>query len=188
MMDVLINLDKQLFFFLNGLHTPWLDQIMFWISDKLIWVPFYAVLVGWIIKTYKWKSVVFFVAIALTITCTDQLISGFMKGYFERWRPSRDPAFEGLVHIVNDYSGGSFGFASSHSGNSYALAIIIFMLFREYKWIWLMFVWATVVAYSRVYLGVHYPGDVLVGGIIGLIFGKLFYEIANWTIVKYWKV
>ncbi|QSE96905.1 phosphatase PAP2 family protein [Fulvivirga lutea] len=185
MIEYLIELDKSLFFFLNGLHSSWMDPIMFWISDKKIWIPFYLFLAGWIIKTFNKKSIIYLLALGLAITITDQVISGFMKGFFERFRPSRDPENQGMVHIVNGYTGGKYGFASSHSGNAFALAMFIYLTFREYKWVWLMFVWAAIVAYSRVYLGVHYPGDILVGGIIGLIFGKLCHRLAEKVIAKY---
>ncbi len=173
MIDTLIELDKSIFFFLNGLHADWLDPIMFWISDKEIWIPFYLFLAGWLIKKFKKKSIIYLLGIGIAITITDQVISGFMKGYFERFRPSRDPELEGLVHTVN--------------GIAFALAIFIFLSFKEYKWIWLMFVWAAVVAYSRVYLGVHFPGDILVGGIIGLITAYSIYHLAQKVIPRIWK-
>lgn len=186
MIESLIELDKSLFFFFNGLHADWLDPIMYWISDKKIWIPFYLILAGWLIKKYKIKSIAYLLGIGIAITITDQMISGFMKGFFERYRPSRDPELDGLVHTVNDYRGGKYGFASSHSGNAFALAMFIYLSFREYKWIWLMFIWATVVAYSRVYLGVHYPGDILVGGIIGLLAAMGIYAIIQKVIPKIW--
>ncbi len=186
-METIIELDHSLFFFLNGLHTDWMDPVMFWISDKEIWIPFYLFLAFWIVKTYKWKGVVYLAAIGISIGITDQIISGFMKDFFERFRPSRDPEFEGLVHTVNDYHGGRFGFASSHSGNSFALAMFIYLLFKEYKWVWLMFLWAAIVAYSRIYLGVHYPGDIIVGGIIGVLAAKFMHYVSGQLISRKWK-
>lgn len=186
-MDTLIELDKELFFFLNGLHADWLDAIMFWISDKIIWIPFYAFLAYLIIKEYKWKAVIWLVGIGLAIAASDQILSGIMKPYFERYRPSRDPALQGLVHIVNGYTGGRYGFASSHAGNVFALATFMFFLLRDrYQWIVWVFVWAAVVSYSRIYLGVHYPGDIIIGGIIGTLMGWIFFKLSYLVKNKYY--
>ncbi|MEL7003439.1 MAG: phosphatase PAP2 family protein [Bacteroidota bacterium] len=175
MLESLIELDKDLLLFLNGLHAEWMDPIMYWISDKKIWIPFYALLVYFIIKEYRWHSIFILIGIGLAITATDQIISGFMKPFFERFRPSRDPELESLVHIVNEYRGGRFGFASSHAGNSFALAIFMFSIFKDkYRWVKWIFLWAAIVSYSRIYLGVHYPGDIIVGAGIGLLMGWLF--------------
>jgi len=109
-----------------------------------------------------------------------------MKPFFERFRPSKDPELQHLVHIVNEYRGGRFGFASSHAGNSFALAIFIFQIFKErYGWVKWMFLWAAVVSYSRIYLGVHYPGDIIVGASIGLLMGWMFSKGSNYFRNKY---
>lgn len=186
MIDWIKELDQRLLLFLNGLHLPWLDQTMYWISEKEVWIPFYLLIIGLIIKEYKWKAIIYIVGIILAITATDQLCSGFMKPFFERFRPSRDPALENLVHIVNEYRGGRFGFASSHAGNSFALATFIFLMFKsEFKWIKWIFLWAAVVSYTRIYLGVHYPGDILAGGMIGAGFGWLFFRFTQIYFTKF---
>ena len=112
MIEYLIALDVNLFLFLNGLHSPRMDSIMFFISGKKEWIPLYLVFAGLIIKQFKWQSIWVFLGIGLIIALSDQLASGFMKPFFERLRPSRDPKLDGLVHIVNGYKGGMFGFAS----------------------------------------------------------------------------
>ncbi|MEM6526359.1 MAG: phosphatase PAP2 family protein [Bacteroidota bacterium] len=186
MLEILLEWDRDLLLFLNSLHAPWLDQVMYWISEKEIWIPFYVLIIGLIIREYKWKSIIYITGIILAIAATDQLCSGFMKPFFERFRPSRDPSLEGLVHIVNDYRGGKYGFASSHAGNTFALATFLFLTFKKrFKLISWMFLWAAVVSYSRIYLGVHYPGDILVGGLIGVGFGFIFYRFTQLYFTKF---
>ena len=185
MIDTLIEWDKELFLWLNGLHTSWLDPVMFWISEKRTWIPLYLLLVGWIIKEYKWRSFIVIAGIGLAVAAADQVCSGFMKPFFERFRPSRDPALEGLVHTVNGYRGGRFGFSSSHAGTSFALATFLYYFFkRKYRWVTWFFLWAAIVSYSRIYLGVHYPGDILVGGLIGALLGYLFCKASRYYLAK----
>lgn len=185
-METLIELDESLFFFLNGLHSPWMDTIMYYASEKYTWLPLYAFLLALIIREYGWQTIAWLVAIALAITLADQITSGFMKPFFERFRPSRDPEFaEGLVHIVNDYRGGRFGFASSHAANSFATATILHLILRPaYRYTGWLFVFAAFVSYSRIYLGVHYPGDVLVGGLIGAGGAWLSYTITRKVMMR----
>lgn len=184
MLQQLIEIDQSLFLRLNELHHPFFDPIMWWISDMLFWVPFYAFLMYLLIKketakwkNFDWKIIAFIVvSIALSITIADQVASGFCKPFFERLRPSHEPVLDGLVHLLKDpnghiYKGGQFGFISSHAANSFALAIFLLQLFKPLKWrYWLVF-WAIVVSYSRIYLGVHYPGDILGGALVGLFAG-----------------
>ena len=108
-----------------------------------------------------------------------------MKPYFERLRPSREPSLAGLVHLVDGYKGGVFGFASSHAANTLGTATFFFLLFRATKkWIVWLFVWAVVMTYTRISLGVHYPGDILVGGTIGILAGWTGFKFATWLARK----
>lgn len=174
MIDQLIELDKELFLFLNGLHTPWLDPIMVILSMKWIWIPFYVFLLYHIFKAYKIKSWTILLCIGITILLTDQITSSFMKPFFARLRPSWEPNLEGLIHLVDGYKGGKFGFASSHAANTFGTATFLSLLFKNKKpWILWLFLWATVVSYTRIYLGVHYPGDILAGGAVGILCGWL---------------
>ena len=180
MIDWFLNLDNELFFFLNNLHNSWMDTIMWHISGKWQWVPFYVLLLFYIIKTYKKQSVYILIALTCVIICSDFIASGIFKPYFERLRPTHDPRWEGMVHIVNGYKGGRYGFASSHAANTFGLATMIFFIFRSiYRITPYIFLWALVVSYSRIYLGVHYPLDIITGAIIGFFSALVFYFLAK---------
>ena len=176
MIDFLKNIDETLFLFLNGLHSDVFDFIMYWITLQETWYPFYLLLIIWMVWRFKVKAIIPIIIIILAITISDQFTSSFMKPFFERLRPCHEPSIAQMVHLV-DGCGGLYGFASSHASNSFALATLLFLLFRHtLKYTSLFFVWAAAVAYSRVYVGVHYPGDILVGGVLGYIIGiSLFY-------------
>lgn len=169
MIEKLITWDKEIFHAINGLHTPALDQVMFYSSQTYIWIPFYAVLIYFVIRRFGKQAWIPIIAITLTIALSDQLTSGVMKPWFQRYRPTHDPTIEN-IHTVNDYKGGKFGFASSHAANTFALATFFWLLFRDRRqWVSALFLWAVFVTYTRIYLGVHFPGDVLVGALVGMI-------------------
>lgn len=187
-MQTILDLDKELLLFFNGLHTSWLDPVMILATKTISWLPLYLFLVYLIIKFKKWDTLFVLVGVALTIVLADQITSGFMKPFFARLRPSQDPALAGLVHLVNDYKGGLYGFASSHAANTFGTATLIFLLFRaRYRWIWLIFIWALLVSYTRIYLGVHYPGDIIVGALVGLACGLSGFLFANFLLRKFGK-
>ncbi len=174
MLEFFLELDKNLFLFLNGLHTSWLDDVMFYISQKETWVPLYLVILGLIIHRYKWRALLIMVFIALLITLSDQG-SGFFKDTTMRFRPCHDPELSELVHQVRNRCGGLFGFVSGHAANSFAFAVfMIFLLSDRLKFLTpFLIVWALAKSYSRIYMGVHYPGDVIGGIILGILLGFL---------------
>lgn len=189
-MEVLLEIDKQIFIWLNNLHVSWLDMPVFWLSETLTSLPIYILLLYILFKEYKKYVWLGLLAIALLITLSDQTTSGFMKPYFQRLRPSHEPELKNKVHLVyepngNLYKGGQYGFASSHAANTFAVAMFFFLLFRrKIKYIALIFVWSFLISYTRIYLGVHYPLDILVGASIGILFAILMYYIYEQLITK----
>ncbi len=176
MLECLNSLDTKLFLFLNGIHNAFLDPIMFWLSDKWVWLPMYLIIVFFIIWRYKMKGVIMLLFVGLVIALCDQTASHLIKNAVQRLRPSHDPALTGLVHLSKAGPGGLYGFVSSHAANSFGMATFFyFVLDSKFKYLkyWL-FIWAVLVSYSRIYNGVHYPGDVIVAAIIGAFFGWCF--------------
>ena len=176
MLDWLNQIDTELFLFLNGLHNSFFDFLMYWISNKYIWIPLYAFFLFLIIKKYKWKVVMAIILVAVLITVSDQVSVHLFKNTFMRLRPCHEPALDGLVHIVNNKCGGQHGFISSHAANTFAIAAFLSVLLKgSFRYFSLfIFIWAALVGFSRIYLGVHYPGDVFVGAIVGIVLGYIF--------------
>jgi undecaprenyl-diphosphatase len=175
MIQYLDKIDQELFLFLNGLHNSFFDTIMYWVTTQETWYPFYLLILIWMFWKFKKKAIIPFIIIILSITITDQLTSGVMKPFFERLRPCHNPDIQHLVHTVSG-CGGLYGFASGHAANSFSLALMLFLFFNHQNKYWsFVFIWAALVAYSRVYVGVHYPGDILVGAAIGLLVSWLLF-------------
>jgi len=176
MIDTLKQIDQHITIWLNQQHSPFFDDLMFWISDKYIWLPFYAFLVVLIVLKLKKHSITALVGIAIVITLSDQLSVHLFKEVFERFRPCRpeSPIHE-MIHIVRNHCGGQYGFISSHASNTFALALFLSGIIGKYFKYFspLIILWAAIVSYSRVYLGVHYLGDIIGGAIFGSILGSL---------------
>lgn len=173
--DLLNKIDTWLFLLINGMNSPFFDWLMYWISSKLVWIPFYTLLLFLLIRKYKLNALWILLFVALLITFSDQ-VSVLFKNYFQRLRPCHNEDLDLLIHTVRGKCGGKYGFVSSHASNSFALAVFLVPFLKSY---WRYFtpaiiIWAAIVSYSRIYLGVHFPGDVIGGAALGAFGGIVF--------------
>jgi undecaprenyl-diphosphatase len=176
LLSMLEQLDQQLFLFLNSLHSPFWDQVMYTVSGKIIWIPLYISILIFLGIKYKRKFIIVLLFIILAATLADQ-VSVLFKNLFERLRPCHEPSLQGLVHLVNGECGGKYSFVSSHATNSFDVAFLS-LLFIKRRWFTIsIIIWALIIGYSRIYLGVHYPGDVICGSLLGAFIGWSIYKL-----------
>ncbi|MCU7613934.1 phosphatase PAP2 family protein [Chryseobacterium sp. GMJ5] len=178
-LEYLNKIDTELFLAINGKHNAFFDLIMYWASDKLFWIPFYALLLILLIRIYKRFTIFILVAITVTITLCDQTASGILKNLVKRYRPSHEPDLAPLIHLSKAGAGGDYGFVSSHSANAFGLLTFLFFLLpAKYNGLKIVLLfWALLVSYSRIYNGVHYPFDIIGGALVGIIYGSLIWII-----------
>jgi len=190
MLETLEHWDKELFLLLNSFHNEIMDVIMFQVSGKLQWIPLYLLLAYLLFKKYGRSSWQLVVVAALLIVASDQISVKLFKEVVERYRPCHNANLQDIVHLVNNKCGGKFGFVSSHATNSFAIASFMGLLLgykAKKKALYLLLLWASVVSYSRIYLGVHYPGDVIGGALLGLGLAFIFYKVSTVFIITRFK-
>ena len=183
MMEKLLQLDTELFLFFNGLHAPWADRAVYLISKGWFWVPLFLFIIYLIFRVYRKRGWIVLAVFALTITLSDQTCN-LVKNMVCRYRPSHTEALSAQIHLVqqpdgNRYFGGKYGFPSAHASNTMALAfLVIFFLSKGEKWVMALAVaWSLMMAYTRLYLGVHFPVDILCGFILGGCYATLMFFI-----------
>lgn len=178
----LSDIDARLLLIVNGAHSPFFDAVMWCISGRWIWLPFYAVLAYLLFRRMSWKRAsICLVTIGLIILAADQTCATLIRPEIGRLRPANlNNPLSSFVHVVNGYRGGRCGFPSCHAANTFALAVFMSLVIRHKWFTVMMFSWAFVVSYSRMYLGVHYFGDLFCGATIGSLFAVLFYYLQNY--------
>ena len=194
-MDYLIHIDQQWLLAINGWHSEWADMLMWYISKSTTWLPLYALLVGLIVYRFGILSpslcregrrgssllrvLIILAGFAVAVGVSDFVSSGSIKPWVCRLRPTHEPELAGLIHLVNGYTGGLYGFVSSHAANTMACALLFALLYRnKYATVGLM-LWVALNCYSRMYLGVHYPADIIGGLAIGALMATLTYVMVR---------
>ncbi len=179
-MTKLIQWDSELLLYFNNMGTEFWDPFWMAVSGVAIWIPLYALLVFFIVKKLKGKHMWFaLLAVALNVVFTDQGSVQLFKEQFLRLRPCHAENLAEQIRLVKGSCGGKYGFISSHASNTFGLAVLVGLLLKpHFKYLLgILLIWAALVSYSRVYLGVHYPGDILGGAIFGSLIGFLMFKL-----------
>jgi len=180
------NFDNELVSAINGLHRPWLDEVMLFLSGKITWLPLYLILVLWIVLKFKKQSWFCLLCFALCIFITDRFSSGFAKPFFERLRPCHN---DELILYLLTSCGGKYGFFSSHAANAFGLSVYASCLLKNKSLSIVLYVLAALVSISRVYLGKHYFTDILVGALFGSVVAYIIYCACRYSLSeKFFKL
>ena len=188
-MESLSTIDSALFLHLNSLHTSWLDKVMVLFTDMWVWMPLYLLLIYWTVRQYGKRCWWVFLAVGLVVLCTDQLASHVCKPVFQRLRPCFNADFQDLIHLPKGLAGGQYGFVSSHAANTFGIATFLIPVLKKYS-PWpaiLLLLWAFISSYSRIYIGYHYPGDIVCGAILGVLVGLICWKVFQIIQRKAWK-
>lgn len=190
MLEQLLHIDTEILLAINGWHAPWADTLMWIISAKATWIPLYLLLIGLLVWRYrkpvmtsvKWLQkvpacVVMIAMIGLAVGAADFIASGILKELVARPRPTRVPELEGVLHLVNGYRSGRYGFVSSHAANTMVCALLFSMIWRNKIATVGLMLWVAANCYSRMYLGVHYPLDILGGLMVGSLVAMTAYVL-----------
>ena len=187
MLEYLNDIDTDALLAVNGLHDMFQDAFWWMVSAKWSSALLLLALVWILLHQNRRHALLMLVMLAFTVLVADQVSSGLIKHLVERLRPTHDPSLDNMVHVINGYRGGMYGFVSSHAANSFAVATLLALVMRHRVVTLSMFTWALLQCYSRVYLGVHYPGDILGGIIVGVLAGWLVWQLMRW-IERRWRI
>ena len=185
MLEFITNIDTQLTLFLNGSDSEMLDAIAVTATKTSTWIPLGILLLYVLIRMKDWKNALLVIlCVAIAITLADQMASGIFKPLVARLRPSHNPELKGVIDLVGDYRGGRYGFFSSHAANTCAVAVFLSLLFRKRVFTVAICSWAMVNSWTRLYLGVHYVGDIMVGVIWGAFVGWMVFRLYRFLTLK----
>ena len=190
MLEELLHIDTDILLAINGWHAPWADRVMWIISEKTTWIALYGLLIGLLINKYPRASsqavnwlrkvpvcAVMIVVIVLAVGAADFIASGILKDLVARPRPTRVPELEGVLHLVNNYRSGQYGFVSSHASTTMACALLFSLIWRKKIATVGLMLWVAMNCYSRMYLGVHYPLDIIGGLLVGALLAVVGYVL-----------
>lgn len=187
MIEYLNDIDSQMLLAINGLYDTFQDAFWWMVSAKWSSLLMALALVWVLLRQNRRHALLLLAMLVLAFVVADQVSSGLIKHMVERLRPTQDPSLSNLVHIVNGYRGGKYGFVSSHAANSFAAVVLLSLVMRRRLVTFSLTTWALLQCYSRMYLGVHYPGDICGGIVVGILAGWLIWCLMRW-IERRWRL
>ena len=187
MIDYLVDVDKTALLAVNGMYSVFQDAFWWMVSAKWSSLLLVLALLWILMRQNRRHALLVLLMVAVAVLVADQVSSGLIKHLVERLRPTHDPSLENAVHVINGYRGGMYGFVSSHAANFFAIATLVTLIMRRGLVAVALYGWGLVQCYSRIYLGVHYPGDILGGMIVGLLAGWLVWCLMRW-VQRRWRL